>query len=227
MIKMYRLLDIIYDHSEEIAFLTDLTKQEKQIKGIPKKLFKKRIAELRRQWFDFHKSLKNLHRKTGVPTRSSFDSIGRYNDLANSLSMDTPFIRKRLALIKKYWPNLMAYHRTKNAPATNNLVENYYSSTLKQQRKKQYRTDEGLQTEVTKLLKTHDTPILDPQDYSGMYFIKSRAVTIARDSLSIFSRTNFAFRPSSITRAILIRSRLSTSSCIDKCIMFSFQRMNL
>ena len=39
----------------------------------------------------------------------------------------------------------MAYHNTKNAPATNNVVENYYSSTMKQQHKKQYRTDEGLQ----------------------------------------------------------------------------------
>jgi hypothetical protein len=145
MAKMYSLLDILYDHSEEIAVLKHLSIQEKELQGIPKKLFKKRISELRREWHSFHKALKNLHRKTGVPMRSFQESIDRYNDLVNSTSMNAPFIRTRLSLIKKYWPNLMAYHTEKNAPATNNMVENYYSSTLKQQRKKQYRTDEGLQ----------------------------------------------------------------------------------
>ena len=39
--------------------------------------------------------------------------------------------------IKELWPNLTAFYFLENAPATNNPVENYYSTSLKTHRKKQ------------------------------------------------------------------------------------------
>lgn len=36
------------------------------------------------------------------------------------------------------------FHLVEGAPATNNAIENYYSTSLKTHRKKQFRTDKGI-----------------------------------------------------------------------------------
>jgi hypothetical protein len=55
-------------------------------------------------------------------------------------------IQKRLRKIEKNWEHFTAFYFGENAPATNNLLENYYSMSLKTHRKKQLRTDRGLRT---------------------------------------------------------------------------------
>ena len=46
-------------------------------------------------------------------------------------------VRKRLDKIEELWPNLTAFYFTDNAPATNNPIANYYSTSIKTHRKKQ------------------------------------------------------------------------------------------
>lgn len=46
-------------------------------------------------------------------------------------------VQKRLMRIKELWAHLTAFYFLDNAPATNNPVENYYSTSLKTHRKKQ------------------------------------------------------------------------------------------
>jgi len=41
---------------------------------------------------------------------------------------------------EELWPNLTAFYFVDGAPATNNDIENYYSTSLKTHRKKQLRT---------------------------------------------------------------------------------------
>src|SRR5659263_625018 len=53
-------------------------------------------------------------------------------------------IQHRLNMIKKKWKNLTIFHAIPGLPATNNPIENYYTSSLKTHRKKQLRTDEGI-----------------------------------------------------------------------------------
>jgi Uncharacterized protein, probably involved in trehalose biosynthesis len=48
-------------------------------------------------------------------------------------------IRKKLKMIEKNWKSLTAFYFVEGAPATNNLLENYYSTSLKTHRKKQLR----------------------------------------------------------------------------------------
>ena len=52
-----------------------------------------------------------------------------------------------LMRIKELWPNLTAFYFLYNAPATNNPVENYYSTSLKTHRKKQLE-EPGLQDQM-------------------------------------------------------------------------------
>ena len=47
-------------------------------------------------------------------------------------------------MIKKHWKNLTLFHAIPCLPATNNAIENYYSTSLKTHRKKQFRTDTGI-----------------------------------------------------------------------------------
>ncbi|HRW82930.1 MAG: hypothetical protein WCY97_05265 [Methanothrix sp.] len=51
-------------------------------------------------------------------------------------------VRKRLMKIKELWPNLTAFYFVDGAPATNNAIENYYSTSLKTHRKRQLKTRE-------------------------------------------------------------------------------------
>ncbi len=53
-------------------------------------------------------------------------------------------VQKRLKMIKKHWKNLTLFHAIPGLPATNNAIENYYSTSLKTHRKKQFRTDRGI-----------------------------------------------------------------------------------
>jgi coenzyme F420-reducing hydrogenase gamma subunit len=52
--------------------------------------------------------------------------------------------RERLKMIKKNWNYFTAFYHIKGCPATNNKIENYYSTSLKTHRKKQLRTDKGI-----------------------------------------------------------------------------------
>ncbi len=62
-------------------------------------------------------------------------------------SFDKP-VQKRLRKIGKNWEHFTAFYFVKDAPATNNPLENYYSTSLKTHRKKQLRTDSGIKNHM-------------------------------------------------------------------------------
>jgi hypothetical protein len=53
-----------------------------------------------------------------------------------------------LKRIELNWSRLTAFYFVDGAPATNNVIENYYSTSLKTHRKKQLRTDEGIENHM-------------------------------------------------------------------------------
>ncbi len=53
----------------------------------------------------------------------------------------SPIVQRRLEKIQMGWIHFTAFQRVDDAPATNNAIENYYSTSLKGQKKKQLRTD--------------------------------------------------------------------------------------
>ena len=52
--------------------------------------------------------------------------------------------QKRLLMIKDNWKFFTAFYKIRNCPSTNNAIENFYSTSIKTHRKKQFRTDIGL-----------------------------------------------------------------------------------
>ena len=67
------------------------------------------------------------------------------NELLNDF---TSIVQRRLEKIQKGWIHFTAFQRIDDAPATNNAIENYYSTSLKGQKKKQLRTDRGINTHM-------------------------------------------------------------------------------
>jgi len=67
-----------------------------------------------------------------------------FTELMNEINSFDENIQYRLKMIKKHWINLTAFYNFEEAPATNNAIENFYSTSLKTHRKKQFRTERGL-----------------------------------------------------------------------------------
>ena len=53
-------------------------------------------------------------------------------------------VRRRIKKIQKGWSRLTAFYGWENAPATNNALENYYSCSCKQIKKKQHRRNTAM-----------------------------------------------------------------------------------
>ena len=66
------------------------------------------------------------------------------NKLLSDIHSFSIIVQKRLEKIQKDWNHFTAFQRVDGAPATNNAIENYYSTSLKGQNKKQLRTDRGI-----------------------------------------------------------------------------------
>jgi len=62
-------------------------------------------------------------------------------------SFDKP-VPKRLCKIEKDWEKFSIFYFVKGTPSTNNLLENYYSPSLKTQRKKALRTERGINNHI-------------------------------------------------------------------------------
>ncbi len=79
-----------------------------------------------------------------LPQRPYFEALETFQNLMDEInSFDKP-IQKRLRKIEKHWIKFTIFYFVEGAPATNNLLENYYSTSLKTHRKKQLRTDRGI-----------------------------------------------------------------------------------
>jgi len=51
-------------------------------------------------------------------------------------------------MIEKNWKHLTEFYFMEDAPATNNSLENYYSTSLKTIMKKQIRTERGIKNQM-------------------------------------------------------------------------------
>jgi hypothetical protein len=69
-------------------------------------------------------------------------------------------------MIKSLWKNLTMFQVLPDLPATNNPIENYYSTSLKTHRKKQLRTDnfKNLYKDITILQQRNH------EEINGLYY---------------------------------------------------------
>jgi len=91
----------------------------------------------------FLRKRKNKRRlkKEKLPQRPYFESLKTFQQLIGEIdSFDGP-VRKRLLKIEKHWEKFTTFYFVEGAPATSNILKNYYSTSLKTHRKKQEPTE--------------------------------------------------------------------------------------
>lgn len=149
----YELLNIFYDRSKELEYLNQIVKKEKDyiIKQGDTGYFK----WLKNEKTNFHyylRSIEKMRRKElkrlGLPNRMNMwtmsEARNNLNELLGKINKYPKAIHKRLFIIEKDWNRLSAFYHIENAPATNNMIENYYSCSCKQIKKKQHRRTNAL-----------------------------------------------------------------------------------
>jgi len=144
----YRLLNIFYDRTKELLYLKRLIKKEKGMKEKAEyKQWKKKA------WKRFRNHLnkwenQRRRRKETMKMRSYYGSVQVFNKLVDEYNDFPVYVQKRLNMISKHWENLTMFHNFKDAPATNNAIENYFSTSLKTHQKKQYTSDDGIKRQM-------------------------------------------------------------------------------
>ena len=138
----YRLLNIFYDREPEIEFLSCLIEEEKTMKQRSDKEYKSWIKEAKNAFHKFVRDLELKRRRENknLKQRDYYEALNNFKILKMQSDSFMISVRKRLAKIEELWPNLTAFYFVDNAPATNNPIENYYSTSLKTHRKKQLGT---------------------------------------------------------------------------------------
>jgi transposase-like protein len=86
--------------------------------------------------------------KETLPQRPYHEAQQVFSTLKSQIDLFTPRTQKRLKMIEKKWTKLTAFYTVEGAPANNNLLENYYSTSLKTHRKKALRTDRGIKNHM-------------------------------------------------------------------------------
>jgi transposase-like protein len=141
----YRLLNIFYNREKEIERLVQLELEERDIIK-NEVVYKAWIKKAKNEFYRFvHElELSRRRKKENLEINSLDKAEKNFNDLFNELNSFDINVQTRLKMIKKHWKNLIMFHFIEGAPATNNSIENYYSTSLKTHRKKQFRTDIGI-----------------------------------------------------------------------------------
>jgi len=140
----YELLNIFYNRSKEIRYLKKRVLKEGQMKdGDGYQNWLKKAKQT------FHKFLRKLEKsrrrkKINLTLRTHNGSVRMFNRIMKKYNTYPKNIQKRLRMIRTNWDNLTMFHRVEGTPATNNMIENYYSVSLKSHQKHQYTSDRGI-----------------------------------------------------------------------------------
>ena len=140
------MLNIFYNRDKEIRFI------ERLLRKFEKKIFsnasekKDWTKEQKSKFYDYLKTLENKRRSEhkNLTQRSLPQAEKVLAELWQQKNFFPKNSKKRLEMIRANWNYFTAFYQVESCPATNNAVENYYSTSLKTHSKKQLRTNKGI-----------------------------------------------------------------------------------
>jgi len=142
----YLTLNIFYNRRRELKFLEKLLKKQEKKHFESSKEKREWVKRAKQKFRNYVKKLENIRRRKGknLTQRKLFKAKEIFEELWKQKVLFPSKARNRLKMIKKNWKFFTAFYYIKGCPATNNALENYYSTSLKTHRKKQLRTDMGI-----------------------------------------------------------------------------------
>jgi len=147
---MYRLLNIFYNREQELEVLEAMARKEQEKKQGDEEEYKAWLKRARSIFRSFVHGLelKRRREKKNLEQRPYLEAVAIFKGLMNEIDSYDENVQKRLRKIEKNWDRFTAFYFMEGAPATNNQVENYYSTSLKTHRKKQFRSDKGIENQM-------------------------------------------------------------------------------
>lgn len=144
--NLYLILDIFYNRRKELKFIERILKKFAKKKFVSNEEKRLWVKEQKTKFYDMLKDLENERRRNreNLPQRPLLEAEQNLKRLLAQSGFFPKKARERLNMIEKNWKALTAFYLVEGCPATNNAIENYYSTSLKTHRKKQMRTDRGL-----------------------------------------------------------------------------------
>lgn len=144
MFNTYLLLNIFYDRQKELDFIQVLLEEEKTA-GNNVNWLKK----ARKRFNVFVRSLEKMRRrdKMNHQLRTYDEAKNNFDKLVQEKQLLPKPLQKRLKYIEQFWMEFTLFYEV-DCPHTNNVIENYFSTSLKTHRKKQFRTKEGLERKM-------------------------------------------------------------------------------
>ena len=138
MYNKYLLLNIFYNRERELKYLERLLLKKSD------KYFDWKSE--RKVFYRFVRKGEKRRRRKGenLIQRKLWKAKELFELYLNQIQLFPKKAQKRLLMIKNNWKYFTAFYKIKNCPATNNAIENFYSTSLKTHRKKQFRTDYGI-----------------------------------------------------------------------------------
>lgn len=145
----YKILNIFYNRENEIKFLENLIPEELSLIGNEEK-YKGWIEAAKKQFYSFVYKLKleRRRKKENLPHNSLEVAKNNFDSLMKNIRTYDEVIQKRLWMINGHWLNLTMFYYLPGAPATNNPIESHFSKSLRTDRKKQFRTDLGIENQI-------------------------------------------------------------------------------
>ncbi len=142
----YRLLNIFYNRDAEIEVLEGMAEEEQVMEQKGEKEYRRWLRKKRAVFRRFlhDQELSRRREKENLEQRPYVEALEIFNVLMEEIESFEKPVQKRLRMIKKNWEHFTAFYFVNGAQATNNWIENYYSTSLKTHRKKQLRTDRGI-----------------------------------------------------------------------------------
>ncbi|MDF0593403.1 transposase, partial [Methanotrichaceae archaeon M04Ac] len=126
----------------ELEFLRSMADEEHIMKIGDESDYKRWLWEARCKFRDFVHALelKRRRKNLNLEQRPYNDALNNFHNMMDRIDSFKMAVKKRLRKIEELWPNLTAFYFVDGAPATNNAIENYYSTSLKTHRKRQLKT---------------------------------------------------------------------------------------
>lgn len=142
----YQILNIFYNREKELKFLEKLLKKQDKNHFASSKEKREGVKEAKQKFHEYLRKMENTRRRNGknLTQRKLFKAEEILENLIKQKMLFPKKAKKRLAMINKNWKYFTAFCHIKDCPATNNAIENFYSTSLKTHRKKQLRSDKGL-----------------------------------------------------------------------------------
>lgn len=145
MYNTYLFLNMFFNREKELDFIQMLIKEQSSIKCDDEWLKK-----ARKKFNKFVRSLEKMRRrnKENLELRPLEEAEKIFDKLQGETQLLQKPLQKRLKYIAKHWDQFTLFYTIDDCPHTNNVIENYFSSSLKTHRKKQFRTDEGIKNKL-------------------------------------------------------------------------------